>query len=173
MKRLFLSLALILMALPAMAWNLPGKPFGIDIPKIASGDVPIAGEDVLATMPLVDTQYSFATKAEPESWNVGVFQAFGIFNLKPDVGSNIKVSSILFIGVGLNTNVSSLINSQFNAPVIVDWGLELGIPAAQGIPQLTVGIQGRFDQPDRTITFGGAVPLESIADYMIQVFGKI
>jgi hypothetical protein len=174
MKRLFLMMVLSLAFVgSSFGWELSGKALGIGKPGISVGEVPIGGEDVLAVMPLVDAQYSFATENLPNSYGIGVKEAFGIFNLKPGNGSNVNVNALLFIGGGLNTNLTDFFAKNGQGVVVVEWGVEIGIPAAQGIPQLTVGIQGEFDKPGTRVTVGGAVPLESIADSLIHIFAKL
>lgn len=158
----------------SFGWELGGKSFGIGAKQgVSIGEIPNGGEDVLAAMPLVDAQYSFATDNLPNSYGIGIKEAFGIFNLKPGTGNQVIVNNLLFIGGGLNTNLADFFSKNGAGVVVVEWGVEIGIPAAQGIPQLTVGIQGQFDQPGNRVTVGGAVPLESIADFAIHVFSKL
>lgn len=167
MKRLFSFLMVALMLVlvnQVMAWELPKNAFGPQKMSVGNGAVD-NGENIFAAMPLSYGNYGTQTQ-----WGLGFCYAVGLFNVKPGEGTNVQVSPQLFVAAGASANVGDFINSKGNSPIPIDWDLFLGLPAMQGIPQLTIGISGKIGDSNRVITFGGAVPLEIFDGALIHKF---
>ena len=170
-----------LLSSSAFAWDMSGNHFKIpgvvsigNRVGVSAADIPTLGEDVLAALPLIDAQYSFSSPILPGSFDLGLSEAFGVFNLKPGpVGTNgVNVQSLLFLGAGLRTNVSSQVHLS-NEPLIISWGAEVGTPTILGVTPLLVGVEGTFQSPNVKVTAGIPIPVENVADFAIHVFSVL
>lgn len=161
MKSLFAVMVLCALNSVAFAgWDYPAKQFNLGAAKLSVGDLPANGRDIVALVPLVDSQYHFSTPSQAADWSLGFCYAAGIFNVKPATGSNVSVNAQLFIGVGVTAQFSNFFENNGQGSIPLDYGIILGIPSAQGIPQLTVGLEWESGNPHEKVTVGAAVPLE-------------